>query len=97
MVRGMRQTPPEIENLRLVAREYARLTKKSLPAVSREIYGNTSFFKGIFADQSVTVHKLHEVLEAFRERWPEGAPWPMCRVVTYPGPRKLSPAKRRAA
>lgn len=63
------------ENLLKIAQAYARAERVPLSTVARRCYGNVNFFK-LLQRGSVTIRKIEEVLQWFRDNWPERADWP---------------------
>jgi hypothetical protein len=78
-----------LENLRTLVGAYCKATGKPLSAVSKEMYGNSSFLSNLFAPNdkfkdkpaSITIHKLDEIVEKFRKKWPENKPFPALRPL----------------
>lgn len=70
------------DNLIAIAAAYHKATGKSLTQVSHEFYGNGDFFGRLRrGEQSISVKKLEEMVEAFRAAWPKEARWPATRPI----------------
>ena len=70
-------------NLLAIAAAYRRGTGDSLTQISKEFYGNSTFFNQIKrGEHSVSVRKLDEMVERFREKWPPDTAWPPVRVIS---------------
>jgi hypothetical protein len=70
------------DNLIKLATAYAKATDKSMGQISKEFYGNGSFFDDLAAgDRSIGVDKLEKMVEQFRQNWPDGARWPLTRAI----------------
>lgn len=83
------------DNLRKIVKAYAKAKGTSVVNISRQFYGNHGFLDSFFAgEKSTTLRKLQEMLDRLRETWPEGAEWPLCRVIVFNRP---APAKKKAA
>jgi hypothetical protein len=79
-------------NLLAIVEAYRDATGKSLSQVSKDFYGNATFFAEFAkGTRSLSVNKLDEMLEDFREKWPPGVPWPPIRKVRM-GPRSADEA-----
>jgi hypothetical protein len=80
------------DNLKAIVRAYAKATGRSIPAVSKQLYGNSNvlgeFFSGAPKCPSMSIRKMSEILESMRDNWPEGAEWPLCRAAIMSGPRR---------
>lgn len=90
-----------ISNFRLLVRAYAKATGDSVVKISKDLYGNARFLERFFAgQQSVSVRKFGEMLDALAAKWPAEEPWPMIPVIIM-RPRRgksapLSPRNIRA-
>lgn len=52
---------------------------------SHKLYGNSNFFAEFRrGKKSITVQKLHELVEEFRQNWPAGSDWPDLRPMSFP-------------
>lgn len=70
------------DNLLAIAAAYRKATGKSLTQVSKDFYGNADFFVQLRrGEHSISVKKLDEMVEKFRQSWPPGAKWPLVRVI----------------
>lgn len=70
-------------NLIAIATAYRRGTGASLTQISKDFYGNSNFFASLKnGSHSVSVRKLDEMIEQFRERWPADTHWPPVRVIS---------------
>ncbi len=70
-------------NLIAIAAAYRKGTGASLTQISKDFYGNSKFFEELKRDRhSVSVRKLDEMVERFRERWPPDTAWPPVRVIS---------------
>ena len=70
-------------NLLAIATSYRRATGASLTQISKDFYGNSVFFEQLRRDQhSVSVRKLDEMIEQFRQKWPPDTAWPPVRVIS---------------
>jgi hypothetical protein len=70
------------ENLLSIIAAYRKATGKSLTAVSKQFYGNSTFFRTLKSgDHSITVARLDTMLEDIRAKWPEDARWPLTRAI----------------
>lgn len=94
----MLKNPPMITravtaNLLAIVEAYREATGKSLSQVSKDFYGNATFFAEFAkGTRSLSVNKLDEMLEDFREKWPPDVPWPRIRRVRM-GPRSADEAE----
>jgi hypothetical protein len=71
-----------IENLLLIVAAYRKATKKSLNVISHEFYGRGDFFSNLKdGGKTIRLNKLSEMLDKFRDEWPEGAEWPITRPI----------------
>lgn len=76
------------DNLKLVVRAYAKATGHTTTRISKDFYGNIGFFDELFAGKrSVSIAKADEIVQSFRDKWPENTKWPVCRVIVMHGPR----------
>lgn len=70
------------KNLIAIASAYAKATGKTLSAVSKEAYGNSSFLAAFKAgQQSVSLDKLDGMLTWFSRRWPEDVDLPYLSAI----------------
>lgn len=77
------------DNLLTLARVYGRAKGVSLSSVSKEFYGNVNFLKKFAAGKhSVSLSKMDEMLERFRDQWPEGVSWPYLSAIVFARPKK---------
>lgn len=88
-------------NFKAIVTAYRKASGRSETAVSKDLYGNTTFLEEFFAGrQTVSLKKLDEMLQRIGDMWPDGAEWPYCPAIFFRAPKKsgkLSPAKSRAA
>ena len=80
------------ENLTKLAAAYAKATGTTMVQVSKKFYGNQGFFEGLNAKNpkdrvSVSIDKFDEMVEKFREKWPETAEWPLLNAMVIPRKR----------
>lgn len=68
------------DNLLKIATAYAKAERVPLSTVGRRCYGNVNFFK-LLRRGAVTIRKIEEVLQWFRDNWPERADWPFVAPV----------------
>ena len=70
------------KNLLEIARAYAKAQKLPLSAVSRKTYGNSNFLEE-YAKAKITLSadKASEMLDWFRDHWPDNARWPILPVI----------------
>lgn len=87
------------ENFKAIIAAFVKATGRTEQAVSKQLYGNASFFEEFFAGrQTVSLKKLESMLVQLRDLWPPEVSWPVGRVIVFRGPeRKLSPTKNKAA
>lgn len=82
------------ENVKAIVLAYAKATGRTITGISKDFYGNAEFLPLFFkGEHSVSIKKLDDMLygeEGLVERWPAGAPWPLCRVVVFRGPEKAA-------
>jgi hypothetical protein len=65
------------EYLTLVAVKYAKKNSLALTTVARYFHGKESFFDEWENGKcSITLRKFDEMLEAFKQQWPESNKWP---------------------
>jgi hypothetical protein len=69
------------QNLAAIVAAYRKATGASLAQVSKEFYGNSTFFKEL-NERQISVTALDDILDKFRDKWPENADWPLTRVMT---------------
>ena len=71
-----------LHNLVAIARAYGKATGRSLSSVSKEVYGQATFFeRASRGEVSVTLSKLDDMLDWFGEHWPKGTRAPLLRPV----------------
>lgn len=72
-----------VANVLAIAAAYRKATGKSLTQIGKAFYGRGDFFDGLKdGSRSISVRQLDAMIAQFRAEWPEGAPWPACRVVS---------------
>jgi hypothetical protein len=70
------------QNLLAIVAAYRAATGKSMTQVSKEFYGNATFFEQLRRGRhSISVQKLDKMLGKIRARWPAGTRWPPTRMV----------------
>lgn len=72
------------DNLLAIAAAYSKATGASLAAISKKFYGNRTFFRDLKSGKqpySVAIRKAEKIVNAFREAWPDGTPWPPTRMI----------------
>lgn len=76
-------------NLAEIVGAYRKATKRDLPALSKELYGNSDslglFLKG---KQGMTLKKIDELVGKLIAQWPEGADFPFLQSVIFPRPER---------
>lgn len=92
---------PLVKNLKILVKAYGRATGQSQVAISKKLYKGAHFLNRLFAgEQSVSLHKLDEMLTTLVDEWPEGEPFPICEVIVIRGPKvkktTLSPRNQEA-
>ncbi len=88
------------KNFKAIVAAYRKASGRSETALSKDLYGNTTFLAEFFAGrQSVSLKKMGEMLDLLRDTWPAEAEWPYCPAIFFRGPARgnLSPKKRKAA
>lgn len=72
-----------VNDLLKIAKAYAKVTDRSLTAISKEFYGRGDFFEELKKGKhTISVSRLSKMLNDFREKWPAEAvdKWPPVRV-----------------
>jgi hypothetical protein len=78
----MLETPARAYLLAL-ARSYAGEKKLAMTTVARRFHGMVTFFDDFEAGKcTVTLRKFDEMVDQFREEWPETLHWPGNKTVT---------------
>lgn len=88
------------KNFKAIVGAYRKASGRSEGALSKDLYGNTTFLEEFFAGrQTVSIKKLDAMIGFMRDNWPKGAEWPYCPAIFFRGPERgnLSPKKRKAA
>jgi hypothetical protein len=79
-------SPTAKENLCAVVDAYMGATGFTEAQVSKRFYGNVQFFREFRAGKhSISLKKLDEIIDAFKEKWPPGADWPYLRRLSMDG------------
>lgn len=84
------------DNLLTVARRFAEARRIKLTTVSRLAHGDDPFFDRLAKKQgSFTARKYDEVMQKFRELWPEGIEFPPIKepFPTLPVPVPENPRR----
>ena len=81
-------------NLLAIAAAYAAAEDIPLSTVSKRAYGHVRFFDNLAGGSCPTIGTVSDVLDYFRDNWPEGARWPDLLPDPWMG-REHSRAKRR--
>jgi hypothetical protein len=70
------------KNLLEIARAYAKAEKMPISVVSRKTYGKSSFLQDYAkAEKTLSADKASEMLDWFRDHWPDKAAWPILPVI----------------
>ncbi len=70
-------------NLLAIVRAYCRATGKSWAQVSKDFYGNGTFFQQLKAGnrKAPSTTSVDKILDQFRDKWPENAKWPHIKPI----------------
>lgn len=72
------------DNLIKIAKAYAKVTDRSLTAISKEFYGRGDFFEALRTKKhTISISRLDKMLNDFRDKWPpdKASKWPEIRPV----------------
>ena len=76
-------------NLLKIVDAYKKATGLSDSTISTQIYGQQTFLRKFrLGEQSITVSKLQEVIQALSNRWPAGTAWPKTTAISLRRPIK---------
>jgi hypothetical protein len=77
------------DNLRILAKAYAGARKISLAAVSKEVYGKSTFIdEFVRGDVSISIKNYSEMVDTITARWPSGTKWPLLKVIVFGVPKQ---------
>ena len=69
-------------NLLSIVAAYRKATGSSLSQVSKDFYGNGTFFAQLRrGPRAMSIEKLDDMLVHFRAQWPPNTPWPFVRAI----------------
>jgi hypothetical protein len=78
------------DQLRRLADEYQRVTGVAEATVSTKIFNDGKKLTAIRDGRDLLTGRFEEAVQAFSDKWPEGAVWPRC--VRRPAPRTRASA-----
>jgi len=87
----LQEEPGEVcrKNLVLLAKTFARATKRPLDRISAKFYGNVNFFRNLDeGEQTVSLKHLDRLVREFKKEWPDNVPWPVLSSARFRAPVK---------